>query len=501
MSPRGGVRFNLTHLFPEHNGERKPLDKQQLIFDAIMSGDLQGGGAIYQGGKGSGKTLVGSAVIVAVHHLWPGTTSLIGRETYSSLLTSTADEFMQMVARLPQRLIKSMTKPSKNSMGVVEWEIGGRTMLCSLSNSDVWESANLGVAWVDEAHRQNPTICGDLETRLRQPEGPRFTLYTTNPGGMGWLYHKAHPKGNDARDARARRWGFPWLWVEATTLENPTLPEDYHKRLVRRYGLNTPAYRRWVLGESSALEGAVFTEFDDKPDHCLHVVPVVEIPENWIRGRGMDYGMVNPTCVVWGAFDDDGNLWVDRCHYAPAKPEEREQWTVERHAEVILDIDDFYQPELTPADPSMWAKLHESSEGIRYSTAERFMDMGVVLDQANNDRQSGLQRLLDMVAIDEDKIHPVSLKTGSPSIFVLDRPENEPLIRELMGLEWAKQDGSPEQQRPDDCQKKNDHAYDALRYLAMAYLDHGIDQRNRAGYGEVEQEQAVVGTRGRRRRY
>ncbi len=493
--------FYLSKLFPEHNGIHAPLAKQAAILDAIGSGQLRGGGGVYQGGKGSGKTLIGGAATIWVHHQWPGTTSLIGRESYPALLTSTADEFLSMVRRMPDRCIKNLTKPSKNSMGVVEWAppINGKTLLCSLSNSDVWESANLGFAWVDEAHRQNERICGDLETRLRQQEGPRCILYTTNPGGRGWLFNKANPVGSAARLARGG--AFPWLWVEASTLENPTLPPDYHERMVRRYGMDTPAYKRWVKGMSTALEGSVFTEFDDKPEHLVHVVPVIELPRDWARGRGLDFGLVNPTAAVWGAFDPEGSLWIDRVHYEPSTPEKRQFWTIERHAEAILDYDEVFEPTIFPADPSIFAKIHQSeATGAHYSTADKFWENGVQLYPGNNDRQAGLQALLDLVAIDLDRTHPVSLKAGSPRFFVLDRQENEPLIREFMALQWARQEGTAEAGRPDDCQKKDDHAYDATRYLVMdspLVLDSG----RREAYGEEEREQQIVGSRGRTRRY
>lgn len=460
---RGILDFKLSHVFPEHNGERKPFPKQLQVIEWIRSGATRGGGVVYQGGKGSAKTLCGAGTVVWVHHKYPGTTSLIGRETYPSLCISTAKEFLDIVKRLPKGLVSKISEPSKNSYGFVDWHVGGRTYLCSLSNSDVWESANLGFAWVDEGHRQSKEIVGDLETRLRQPEGPRTMLVTTNPAGKGWLWKMAN---HDSPAYRER-----WRWIEASTVENPALPDDYHARLVSRYGLNTPAYRRWVKGESSALEGSVFTEFCPEVDDCIHVVPPFDIPQDWTIGRGLDYGIVNPTAVVWGALDPEGGWWIDRVHYAPEEPTDAPNWTVERHADCIRDIDGLYKQgvDIQVADPSIFNKNHmHPTSGVYFSTADAFGDAGIGLWHGDNSRESGLRALRDLIALVPTRQHPVSLEMGAPSLYILDRPCNDPLIQELTNLQWARPEGTTEQGRPDDVQKKNDHAYDALRYLVMA---------------------------------
>jgi hypothetical protein len=435
---------------------------------------------------------MGAAMDIWAHHIpkWRGLTSLIGRETYPALLTSTADEYWEMLKRLPSRLITSSSKPSKNTMGYVEWAVGGKTLLCSLKDSNTWESANLGFAWVDEANRQNPRVVRDLETRLRQQNAPRCMICTTNPAGKGWLYHMAHPEGKKRMPN--------WMWVEASTEDNPALPEDYKIRLRAKYGVNTPAYKRWVLGKSTALEGSVFTEFVPEAESCIHVIPAFELPPSFTFGRGMDYGMVNPTAVVWAGKDAWGNIWVDRCHYAPEDPDQRGEWTVPKHAAVILDNDEMYeQLDYVPADPSMWITREHPETGGVFCTADEFLDLGVDITPANNARESGLQALLDLIALDPERCHPVTLEAPSPRLFILDRTENEPLIQELTGLLWAKPEGTTEQGRPDDCQKKDDHAYDALRYLVM---ESPARIKETAPEAPTYQHQ-VVGSRGRVRRY
>jgi hypothetical protein len=249
----------------------------------------------------------------------------------------------------------------------------------------------------------------------------------------------------------------------------------------------------------------VFTEFAPDVEDCLHVVAPFELPLRWEWGRGLDYGQVNPTVVTWCATDPYGNLWVDRCHYAPEKPEDRELWTVERHSEVIRAIDSLYGDEINivPADPSIFARIHTNKvTGTSYSTADEFWENGVNLYQADNDRESGLQVLLDLIAIDPERIHPVSLKSGSPRLFVLDRPENAPLINELVNLQWARAEGTTEAGRPDDVQKRNDHAYDSVRYRAKETAGE-VHRRVRAPITNTpDRDRAItVGSRGQTRAY
>lgn len=465
--------FRLSHLFPEFQGNRAPLPQQELVFYWTRTAEVTGGGIVYQSGKGGGKTLTGSAWIIWLHHTpkYRGLTTLIGRETYPSLGTSTSAEFFAMLERMPDAMVKSASKPGKNNMGWVDWAVGGRTLLCSLSNSDTWESANLGAAWVDEGHRQNERIVRDLMSRLRQAEGPRTILFTTNPAGKAWYWHMANPQSK-SKDPN-------WRWIETGSDANPTLPPDYISRLIRLYGYNTPAYRRWVKGESSALEGAVFTEFDPQPTNMIHVVPAFELPKELPRGRGLDHGLANPTAVVWGAYyAADDAFFIYDTHYQAG-------WTVQQHAEIIKEKDRGKFLKWVPADPSMWAKIHtDKMTGNVYSNADEYAQNGVSLYPANNDRRAGLNRLFDLIAVDPDRCHYATGMMGSPRIYIFDTPANEPLIQEMANLEWDRPEGSLNRDQPDDVRKKNDHGYDALRYLVIDV--------NRAAVQEVEPRRPTV---------
>ncbi|MCP3998048.1 MAG: hypothetical protein GY722_23755, partial [bacterium] len=182
--------FDLKQLFPKKEGfEQGPLPEQRQVYEWITSGAARDGGIVYQGGKGSAKTLCGAGAIIMSHLIWPKLRSVVGRETYASLCTSTWIDFRDMLERVPKYHIAAVSAPSKNSMGYVEWKNGGTTLFVSLSDNKTWESANIGLAWPDEGHLQNPEMVSKLQERIRQTNDkadpaqdfPRVMLITTNP--------------------------------------------------------------------------------------------------------------------------------------------------------------------------------------------------------------------------------------------------------------------------------------------------------------------------------
>ena len=448
-----------SELFPEFDGHQGPFPKQEKIFELTRSGAMTGGGAVFCGGKGSGKTFTGAAWIIWIHHVqkWQGCRTLIGRETYPAGLTSTFQEFMDMV---PQYLVESYSRPQKNAMGYVEWKVGGVTLMCSLSDSSTWESANLGAAWVDEAHRQNPKIFGDLLSRLRQANAPRACLATTNPAGHSHLWKRANPESKEREPN--------WHWVHASSLENPALPADYNRRLETIYKPGSAAHDRWVLGLSSALEGTVFDQFVAEPGSIVHVIPPFEIDPEWTRGRGLDFGVSHPTVVVWGAKSpgEKPDIFIHECHY-------QSHWAISDHAAKIIELDGERGVEVTPADPSIFDKTHyDRLTGMQFSTAEEFWNNGVSLTAAKNDRQLGLATMLELIAVDPTRHHFATLELGAPRLYLFDLESMEPLIQEFLNLQWSKPEGTPESAPKDDVRKKNDDGYDATRYLVMDLLNY-----------------------------
>jgi hypothetical protein len=386
-----------------------------------------------------------------------GCTSVIARESYPALMTGTWAEFKAMIDRAPRRFFKSIREPSTNSMGIIEWATGGTTLFLSLSDERTWASANVGFAWIDEAHLQDGAIAGKLTERIRQQEGPRCALLTSNPAGRCFFWNWA----NEKSDKRLPN----WRMIESSMFENPALPKDYIARMEAKYPPGTPGHRRWVLGQSAALEGTAFENFYPDPADCIHVIPPIVIPQEWRRGRGLDWGIDNPCVVAWAAKTFDGDFYVYRTHTRAGMP-------VSWHADQILQLEDGEDIYDTPSDPEIFRKVHwADGTSAAMSTADQFRAKGVRVTQANNNRKLRIERFLDLIAVDEARIHPVTLKSGAPHLYVLDTEDNQPLINCLATIKWrpAPQTGSAD--AVDDVEKKDDHWYDALGYLVVELPD------------------------------
>lgn len=460
VSPRS---FDLSSIFPEAAGlARGPFPKQRWVYETMVSGTAQGGGIVYQGGKGCAKTICGAGAVVLAHHRpeWQGCTTAICRESYPALMTGTWLEFKFMLDRMPRRLLKSVKEPSANSMGVVEWSLGGTTFVLSLSDEKTWASANLGFVWVDEGHLQDGHIVGKLTERCRQEHSPRTALITSNPAGRCYFWRWA----NEHSEERLEN----WVMIESSMFENPALPRDYIDRMEQRYPPGTPGHRRWVLGQSAALEGTAFENFYPDPADRVHVIPPISLPSEWRRGRGLDWGIDNPCCVVWAAKSPKGEFYVYRTHMRAGMP-------VSWHSERILELEAHEDIRDTPSDPEIFRKIHypDGTSGAM-STADQFRTNGVRVTRANNDRKARLERYVELIAVQQDRIHPVTLKAGSPRLFILDNDSNIPTIDCLSTIKWRPAPKTGNTDSPDDVEKKDDHPYDALGYLLVELPDREV---------------------------
>jgi hypothetical protein len=452
--------FDLADVFPRAEGiKRGPFPKQRWVYEKILSGSAQGGGIVYQGGKGCAKTICGAAAVIMVHHTpeFQGCTSVVCRESYPALMTGTWDEFKKMLDRMPEKLVRSRREPSTNSMGIIEWAAGGATYFLSLSDERTWASGNFGFGWVDEGHLQDKVITGKFTERFRQEGSPRTVLITTNPAGRFYAWQWANERSPERLPN--------WHMIESSMFENPALPRDYIRRMEAKYPPGTPGHRRWVLGQSAALEGTAFEAFYPDPADSIHVIPDIAIPSTWRLGRGLDWGIDNPCVVVWAAKSPDGSFYVYRTHTQAGRP-------VAWHAKRILDLEAGEDIRDVPSDPEIFRKVHwADGSSAAMSTADQFRSNGLRVTQANNNRKLRLERFLDLIAVDQEAIHPVTLRHGAPRLYILDTEDNQPTINCLATIKWRPAPSTGSSDAPDDVEKKDDHWYDALGYLVVELPD------------------------------
>ena len=141
---------------------------------------------------------------------------------------------------------------------------------------------------------------------------PRIFL-SANPGGVGheWVKRRfvsvAPPMTvyKDLVTGRGR------VYVPATVDDNPTLCQNDPAYVQFLEGLPDALKKAWRYGNWDVFTGQYFREWNEE----VHVVDPFKIPDSWKRIRGIDHGRTAPTACLWGAVDQDGNIWWYREYY------------------------------------------------------------------------------------------------------------------------------------------------------------------------------------------
>ncbi|MFD8072165.1 PBSX family phage terminase large subunit [Streptomyces sp. NPDC059718] len=280
-------------------------------------------------------------------------------------------------------------------------------------------------AYVDEATLLPETFWDMLRTRMRAPGARIFA--TTNPDApTHWLREKF------IDDPEVRRSMKVFSFELA---DNIHLTPEYIEETQQMYsGL---FYRRFILGEWCAAEGAVFDMFD----RSRHVVDILPPITRWLA-LGIDYGTSNPTHAVLLGIGTDGCLYAAADWRYDGRKAQRQITDLEASQRLREWLGSLrpagtrqrgVQPGLVAVDPSA-ASFH----------AQLRQD-GLSPRPAHNKVLSGIRILMALFAADKLRIHS-SCKE---------------LLKEIDGYVW---DPKATARGEDAPLKQNDHGVDALRY-------------------------------------
>jgi len=274
----------------------------------------------------------------------------------------------------------------------------------------------------------------------------------TNPGNIGhqWvrdMFIDAAPwntrfmlrdpdSGEEIGDAR---------FIPAKLDDNPAMVErdpDYGRRLNLLPDDLRRAYRD---GDWDIFAGQFFPEWR----RSLHVCEPFAIDASWPRWRSVDWGYGAPYCCLWLTRDPKTRRkYVYREVYEPGVIDSEQAKRI-----VALTGKDYIR--YTVADPSMWNRQPNGT-----SIAQVYLNNGVAMAPANNDRQAGWQRVHEELRGHEDQ----------PSLQVFSTCTN--LIRTLPAMIHDKVDVE------DLDSSQEDHAVDTLRMALM-----GARNVDAASYG------------------
>jgi PBSX family phage terminase large subunit len=235
--------------------------------------------------------------------------------------------------------------------------------------------------------------------------------------------------------------------------DNEYLTPEYIEQVKR----TTPKgmwYDRRILGLWVAAEGIIYESFNRDPSRSpCHIYQRFDIPKDWTRVRGIDFGTVHPFVMLWGAIDPDGRLYIYREYY-------QTNTLIKAHAAHIRDITGDEKISWTISDHDAQERLEYEALDIPTKPANKAVKLGLDLVA---------QRMVDQI-------------DGRPRIMISeDCPE---LARQLGIYRWLPfESGKPYREEP---LKVDDDGPDVLRYIIME-LDYSTTPIVKPGFRGYKQ--------------
>lgn len=336
-------------------------------------------------------------------------TNTVWRNIFQPLLTNS--EFAAVAPFVEYR----QNAPTGKLYGQEFSVVGGNNEASWLSIQGMTVAFCLG----DEATGWPKSFWDMLVTRLSMPTSTM--LVTCNPAAKNHYLREVIESGD------------PDIHVEKFLLrENPTLTPEYIKRLERMY--TGVFYKRMILAEWVAAEGAVYEGFD--PD--LHVVK--QVPELVdMLGVGIDYGTNHPTAGYALGLGVDGRLYVTHEWVPNSVDGEHKRLTdAELATSLITWLGDLpLQPKAIYADPAA-ASFHQE-----------LRQRGLPVAKAKNAVVDGIRTVDSLLMGGQLLIHNTCTH----------------LIDELPSYRW---DDKAAQRGEDKPIKEHDDHVDALRYSVFS---------------------------------
>ena len=230
--------------------------KQQQVFDAILSGQYRF--ILYGGSIRGGKTYGEVSCIVALALLYPKSRWTIVRKDLPTMRRNVLPTFDKI----------------RNDAGIedVVGAVNMQTWASTLSNgSEIlffaenwerdkdlnrWRGLETNGFYLDEVNELQEVSFDKAIERAgswiapgKRP--PSVILMSANPC-RNWVKEKIYDKWKSG-DLKA-----PWLYIPATPLDNPHLPEDYKTGLLDLKEKNPIAYARFVEGDWDVSDGDYF---------------------------------------------------------------------------------------------------------------------------------------------------------------------------------------------------------------------------------------------------
>lgn len=361
---------------------------------------------------------------------YPGSRGVIVASTYKNL-----NDFI--VPMLTQQLWEEMGQPDawddlvvsfNKTTNIIQFNNGSYIYLRSCDRPDDLKGPNLSWFYIDEASKVPLRVWKIMVARLRV--APEEGWITTTPRGRNWIWEEF-----------ARRNRRNYEYFTGATSENKKLSKDYIESLKESYSGSYLAQE--FYGEFVGWEGLVYNVNVDK-----HHLDIVEPRSDAYKYAisGVDWGWVNPSCLLVGLVGFDDNVHIVQEYYEKKKP-------IETLVDIALEMNE------------RWGIRTYFCDSARPEYIQDFRNDGLDARKGKKELDPGIASVNKHFAIEDSERNPIE------PILKIDFNECPNLIDELDSYHYEEDDlGTVLKDRP---VKKDDHACDALRYLIYSHSKRG----------------------------
>lgn len=379
----------------------------------------------YFGGFGSGKSLITMLSTYQICMTYPKTHWLYARSTYGELADSVIPQFNELFQEKGYVYKKIDREAKFNNGSVIKFRAYDKDTKI-LSNQYHGATFCQAEELAEEMYLQT---WGRL--RMRGNGIPKNIIMMEGNPAAGWC--KTKFKDNPLGDHT--------YFIEATTMDNDYLPEDYIDTMKRNYPDNWVA--RYIYGEWNNLDEMVFNEFRDC-DHIIEPVDPQYIPGYCHLRMGLDYGWRTPSCILWAYINQDQELIFFDEFY------EKEQTAKDINDASMRHFNTIKKKIICVADFSI--KKPDRDGKSLWDDLEKF---GMILTESNKDELRNITNF--------------NLLLKQKRIKITRNCVN--FIREIKNYKWKKVKLGSDKEIPDEPIQKDNHAIDAALYIT-ANLEH-----------------------------
>lgn len=280
---------------------------------------------------------------------------------------------------------------------------------------------------------------------------PKRIKSSTNPGGVGhtWVKERFIDIGNPNTVHTCKL----ETGQEVTRIFIPSLVTDnkfmlsYDPDYIKRLDA-LPEKERKALkyGDWDIYDGMFFPEFKRR----IHVIEPFQIPDAWNRYIAMDYGL-DMFAVLFIAVDTKGKAYVyNEIH--------KSNLIVSEARQTLKSIMRQYKYKFIYAPPDLWNRNRDTGK----STAELFLEGGIHLTKASNNRIAGWLNVKEWLKVKKIRHEQTGELYEDSDLKIFSNCIN--LIKYLPQLQHDEKDPNDVATEPHE----PTHITDALRYFCVS---------------------------------